>query len=873
MKKQIIFSLIFYLCVFSKIYTQGYATDSNTVLLMHMNETSGSTVADFSGLGNNGTTTGTTIVTGKYENARSFPNQFDGVVINQNLLNSMNVDFTFEAWVYPMEYANSTHRRALFNQRNTADGAPTIELTIGTLYSSNGTKNISFVARDDDWNMIEYYGTSEIPLNEWTHLAVVRDATNGKIYCYVNGNIEIDVSLGNFGTQSGFNTFVIGRNAYAPAFDYFAGRIDEVRISNKARQPFEFNLPDGNSMFAYYPFTGGSTDDSSGNGNNATNYSASPAADRFGSENCAYNFNGENNYMTTPLNREEYENFSVALWYKYNGSTNEMYKALIASDSGDFFIGKNSRNTDIRVMDFEEYDDMATGTNAWDGNWHFITYTLDDGNGKLYVDAQLVGNENFSGGAGMIWFGHQNVSNGYYFNGVLDDIRLYNYAISENDINALYNANNWGSFVITTSVEGYGSITPDGDILLPSGASQQFLFEPDNGNHVDSVFVDGFSVDSLESYTFENIYSNHSIMVKFALDSIMKFRTFKPADGLGNKAIQLKYKRDKLVKLPNEATAVEAELRKIGKTKIAILGVQQFSNDNIKKYSWCELRNDKGKGGEAVSKLFLSSHSGSAFPLDSVRKNGKAKKIKGAITPDYKNYNNVEIEQGVLFKLNLLASRDEILPFGFGALVFNKDVTVVGRQLKGRTLSQIGSLYDSMMTYYENFGIDWFNGYEQLSIMVESVLRPTNEVFMQDIDSTNFIITTDNVKRNPYAIKLRGVKTAFETGFLLQVSKQTQPLQSGVTALKPNNFSLEQNYPNPFNPVTNIRFTLNDVRITTLKVYDVLGREVAVLLNNEMLEAGAHEVPFDATHLSSGVYFYKLIAGDFSETKKMLLMK
>ena len=88
----------------------------------------------------------------------------------------------------------------------------------------------------------------------------------------------------------------------------------------------------------------------------------------------------------------------------------------------------------------------------------------------------------------------------------------------------------------------------------------------------------------------------------------------------------------------------------------------------------------------------------------------------------------------------------------------------------------------------------------------------------------------------------------------------------------PQKYSLEQNYPNPFNPSTTISYQLPSLSHITLKVFDVLGREVATLVN-EVEQPGYKSVTFDASKLSSGVYFYRLQAGSFVETKKLLLMK
>ena len=85
-------------------------------------------------------------------------------------------------------------------------------------------------------------------------------------------------------------------------------------------------------------------------------------------------------------------------------------------------------------------------------------------------------------------------------------------------------------------------------------------------------------------------------------------------------------------------------------------------------------------------------------------------------------------------------------------------------------------------------------------------------------------------------------------------------------------FSLEQNYPNPFNPSTKIQFTIVNRQLTIVRVYDVLGREVATL-ENEMKQPGTYTVEFDASNLASGVYLYRLKAGNFVETKRLVLLR
>jgi len=102
-----------------------------------------------------------------------------------------------------------------------------------------------------------------------------------------------------------------------------------------------------------------------------------------------------------------------------------------------------------------------------------------------------------------------------------------------------------------------------------------------------------------------------------------------------------------------------------------------------------------------------------------------------------------------------------------------------------------------------------------------------------------------------------------------------QPISNEI----PSSYELYQNYPNPFNPTTKIKFDIamfplyeRGVRGVLIKLYDILGCEIAVLVN-EQLKPGKYEVDWDASNYPSGVYYYKLSSGDFTETRKMILVK
>ena len=118
-------------------------------------------------------------------------------------------------------------------------------------------------------------------------------------------------------------------------------------------------------------------------------------------------------------------------------------------------------------------------------------------------------------------------------------------------------------------------------------------------------------------------------------------------------------------------------------------------------------------------------------------------------------------------------------------------------------------------------------------------------------------------------------------GVILNTTNGGEPI--GIKPISnevPNSFHLYQNYPNPFNPTTKIKYDIPLSRgvsegrgvLVSIKIYDIIGNEVATLVN-ESLKPGSYEVEWNGSNFASGVYFYRLIAGDFTVTKKLILLK
>jgi hypothetical protein len=119
---------------------------------------------------------------------------------------------------------------------------------------------------------------------------------------------------------------------------------------------------------------------------------------------------------------------------------------------------------------------------------------------------------------------------------------------------------------------------------------------------------------------------------------------------------------------------------------------------------------------------------------------------------------------------------------------------------------------------------------------------------------------------------LGGLNLYAAAGTRLYQSSMTPTAVVNDPVIRPGNFSLSQNYPNPFNPATTFSFTLQSRSHVSLKIFDVMGREVAAIVSDE-LAAGKYRRQWNASGMASGIYFYRLQAGSFTETKRLLYLK
>jgi hypothetical protein len=353
-----------------------------------------------------------------------------------------------------------------------------------------------------------------------------------------------------------------------------------------------------------------------------------------------------------------------------------------------------------------------------------------------------------------------------------------------------------------------------------------------------------------------------------------RYRTFlpTPSDIGVAKAITLKAKKG-VYAVPNVANVIySAYDRAYPKGTAMIIGVQMLGFEKTK--LWAEYTKNK-----SFAKAFSSEHTGAGGPFV-IPTNGKKAPLKDPKF-DAVKFNNKLVANLIALKLNMAASDEDIvvdvkdeLQYKFGDLLYKG----LENNYVDMSLREIALLADTMLTKSENYTSDLYTS-------ITNVLVDANKAF-NDPRPLTVADTAAGYGQPTYGpktfIRIKGTITVDESNpayFVRDVAPPPRNFSASTAVKLPNVYTLEQNYPNPFNPTTTIEFYLPEDAFVTMKVYNVLGQEVASVLNKEFYEAGNDLVEFDASKLSSGVYFYRLTAKgidsetDFSSVKKMILMK
>ena len=307
---------------------------------------------------------------------------------------------------------------------------------------------------ESDWVTIS---TIYSGLGSPTNLRITNsNPTHFSIEWQDNSNIETGYSIER---KMNYNNYLeiaqVGANItsftdHISEVGYYSYRVRTVKdsiyssYSNEVSKEITTIIPtDG--LIAYYPFNGNANDES-GNGNDGTVYGAILTEDRFGNTNSAYSFDGIDDYIFIEYNElfniSPEKSFTICVWVN-NLSTNNWWKALIVkSKSNGFWDYGLYLSPDNKFMGGLDNRHEVYSTTKANANWKFAVLTYKNGNWKLYINSILEAYKNngnlIKQSDGGISFGKKGERNADYFKGFLDDIRIYNRVLSEEEIKIIY---------------------------------------------------------------------------------------------------------------------------------------------------------------------------------------------------------------------------------------------------------------------------------------------------------------------------------------------------------------------------------------------------------------------------------------------------
>ncbi|TAK50752.1 MAG: T9SS type A sorting domain-containing protein, partial [Bacteroidetes bacterium] len=288
-----------------------------------------------------------------------------------------------------------------------------------------------------------------------------------------------------------------------------------------------------------------------------------------------------------------------------------------------------------------------------------------------------------------------------------------------------------------------------------------------------------------------------------------------------------------------------------------------MKTDDARRYGWVRILKSADLYRSLYDRKTMQTGTPRGFNLFS--NNGRFVGEQKVLVPS--KYNNRLFAELAALKFNIEASNRGITPAGLGEIVYDEGLN----PLSGMAIKDIAKRADTLMTY-------WYDRSPDEYMNLDTTVRKINHAFSGSIDTASYFSL----------LALKGVRTVSEISFLRLPADITPIIEQKKHVLEqngemPGSYVLYQNYPNPFNPVTTIEFALPHQSEVTLTLFDVLGREVATLVDKEILEEGIQYVDFYADGLPSGVYFYKIVAKQVSEegetgelfidTKKMMYVR
>ncbi|TAK59047.1 MAG: T9SS type A sorting domain-containing protein, partial [Bacteroidetes bacterium] len=554
-----------------------------------------------------------------------------------------------------------------------------------------------------------------------------------------------------------------------------------------------------------------------------------------------------------------------SLWavrYNGTGSGNDVARAIVLRGTSDVFVTGSSQDS-VNGYDYVTISYSSAGAEQWvaryngnaNGDDHAYALALHS-NSRVYVTGKSLQVGSFYDATTVKYT---------LSNGSEDWVSSYNGPSNDEDFGVAL-VGGGSPYTLCTS-KGYG-VEFDFALVSYGGntGTENWNTRYNGIGNRDDVPVAVISSGSAVYVTGKSYVDKKTtdiVTIKYVDPGNLKFRTVLQ-DSLPGKGMNLKKYAPNIANLRD--TAFARAFPKIKSGYPGAPGGMVLGNprtDSATAYGWIRLTK-----GAAIAKFTPHKqpniHAAAGEPRGFDTYDGKPF-VGEKKDPKIDKYNNEIVGQLIALRLNIGSSDAEVTPPMFGDLTYELDDTVANVPLMGLTLRQIASLTDNFLTYWQKYPtIDWYK--------LDTVLTQINSAFLGPLKT---------VTREPLvatgAIHIDSVPMFGAPAF----AATTEPLKflPGSLDETPNDFALLQNYPNPFNPLTNVRFNIGDASVVTLKVYDMLGREIATLVEQQQLDEGEYDIPFDGSSLSSGVYFYRITAtpidgeAGFSEVRRMVLLK
>jgi hypothetical protein len=883
---------------------------------------------DKSGNANHGTVYGASLTEDRFGNPNS-AYSFDGVddyIIKD--AENINRYFTIAGWIYVNDI---TQGNVLYSERcawgvSSFDGRRS-RVIIQRYSSVNPDGEWNQVGLEirtkagawDDRDIYRIFTNNEFDQAGWYFICGVRD--NNQLRLYVNGT-EQDVTIEDVGENTA-NEYDLRDPYNDEAFFnaqgqtngmlYHGGKLDDIRIYNRVLSDNEIATlynEKNRKLIAHYPFNG-NTEDESGNEHHAVNHQAILDTDRFGNSNSAYYFDGDLSWIEIPYDTAMYpDEQSISLWINYT-NIEEIQMILRSGDavttpSGDGWHGYELSNYGVN---FRWHDYTGSDYNAFVSlpidnfnidTWYNIVITRSENSAELYVNSQLVSTDE-----GLIPYAKPRYSpirigrnseevptGNQFFHGKIDDIYIYNYVLSNYEIQELFHeinlpANFDLSYSIDFPVENFKT------------TDYRLIGIPGNVNIPINEIIQGTHNETWRGYwdngTNENYYQEFDGSAKFS---------FLPGRGFW-----IIHKGD--LSIERSVSAMEINEDYEAEILLDHPGWNIISNPFNVPILWDDVRTRNsisepifhfgGTASWSESEIF-EPYTGYYFDNTQNGNSLIIPLVNGVSKLSYKrlSLNKLDIPEDISWLIRIELHSGEIYDASVSLGVSPKATS--SRDYldyrKPRAPGDMASVFYYRPEWDEGYGIfarDIRPPVKEIEMWYFQVSIPSGEGYKPvQITSSLSFKGIENVpeelevylidKNSLQSIDLREISryeftpASIISKFEILVGKK-EAIDNEIKKLVPDKFSLGNNYPNPFNPETTIPIHLPEKSKVSLRVYNILGQCVRIIVNSKLMDAGIYNITFNGKdnlgrNLPSGIYIYTIETDKFkNDAKKMILIK